>query len=209
MPTWWFSSTNNPTGSHVPSEFVAELLASLPRRTLLFIDETYTDYVPGNSVETWVTRYDNLVVLKSMSKIYALSGARAAYLAAPRDIIDRLRRFCPPWSVSLLGQVAAVEALKDPAYYRERIAETHRLRDAMRQELAQLPWLSPFDSVANFILMEITHPGIAAERCTSMRTRGVHVRNCDSQSLNFGSRFVRTAVRIRQPISGSSRRSAR
>jgi histidinol-phosphate/aromatic aminotransferase/cobyric acid decarboxylase-like protein len=188
---------NNPTGGYVTREFVRDLLNELSPETLLFIDETYIDYVtPPASVETWVSRYENLIVLKSMSKFYALSGARVAYLAASRVVIEHLRAFSPPWAVSLLGQVAAVEALKDEKYYREKVHETHRLRQKLSQTLNTIAGLKVYDSVANFILMELTHSGkSAAQVYREMREQGVHIRNCDSQSLQFRGQFIRTAVK--------------
>ena len=60
-----------------------------------------------------------------MSKVYALSGARAGYIVAHKKIIDKVAPFIPPWSVSLVAQIAAVESLKDPTYYSKKYKETH------------------------------------------------------------------------------------
>jgi histidinol-phosphate/aromatic aminotransferase/cobyric acid decarboxylase-like protein len=190
---------NNPTGQFVTQDFVRDLLTELDSDTLLFIDETYIDYVkPSQSVETWVSQYKNLIVLKSMSKFYALSGARAAYLAASREIIEHLKTFSPPWAVSLLGQVAAVEALQDERYYHKKVAETHELRCELTKELSAMRALKIYDSVANFILMELTHTEkLAAQVYHAVRAHGVHIRNCDSQSLRFAGKFIRTAVKDR------------
>ncbi|MBI1744761.1 histidinol-phosphate aminotransferase family protein [Candidatus Acetothermia bacterium] len=188
---------NNPTGQYVTREFVRNLLEEITSDTLLFIDETYVDYVtPSPSVESWVSRYDNLIVIKSMSKFYALSGARVAYLAASQEIIERLKAFSPPWAVGLLAQVAAVEALSDEKYYRAKVQETHRLRSELSQELSTIAGLKVYDSVANFILMELAHSKkSAAQVYREVREQGVHIRNCDSQSLHFSGKFIRTAVK--------------
>ncbi len=188
---------NNPTGQYVTQDFVRDLLSELNSDTLLFIDETYIDYVkPAQSVETWVDRYKNLIVLKSMSKFYALSGARAAYLSASREIIEYLKIFSPPWAVSLLGQVAAVEALQDEAYYHNKVQETHDLRRELARELSTIRELKIYDSVANFLLMELTQTKkLAAQVYHDVRAHGVHIRNCDSQSLRFAGKFIRTAVK--------------
>jgi histidinol-phosphate aminotransferase len=190
---------NNPTGQYVTQDFVRELLNALPSETLLFIDETYVDYLaPVQSVETWVNRYENLIVLKSMSKFYALSGARVAYLAASQEMIEHLKTFSPPWAVSLLGQVAAVEALKDEEFYQQKIQETHQLRRELMEQLSRIPGLKVYDSVANFILMELTSARkSAAQVYREMRENGIHIRNCDSQSLQFRGQFIRTAVKNR------------
>src|SRR6266576_385362 len=67
--------------------------------------------------DTVNVRSENVIVCKSMSKVYALSGARVAYLCAGPHQLEELRALTPPWVVSLPAQVAAVRALNDPAYY--------------------------------------------------------------------------------------------
>ncbi|MBE7557891.1 histidinol-phosphate aminotransferase family protein [bacterium] len=188
---------NNPTGAFVPSEFIEAVLSMLDPRTLLLVDETYVDYVsPSPSVERKVAGRDNLLVLKSMSKYYALSGARVAYLAAPSRIIGRLSTISPPWAVGLPSQVAAVAALGDESYYRERVRQTRQLRERLAADLRGLLGLRVYHSVANFILMELLDPSLSAEVVyCEMKRRGVHVRNCDSQSVQFNGRFLRTAVK--------------
>ena len=76
-----------------------------------------------------------MVVCKSMSKVYALSGARVAYLCGPARLIEPLRPLNPPWAVSLPGQVAAVMALQDPDYYARCYQQTHQLRAELRRGL--------------------------------------------------------------------------
>ena len=131
-----------------------------------------------------------------MSKFYALSGARVAYLAASREIVEHLKVFSPPWAVSLLGQVAAVEALQDETYYHKKVQETHILRQELAKELSTIRALKLYDSVANFLLMELAHTKkLAAQVYHEVRAHGVHIRNCDSQSLRFSGKFIRTAVK--------------
>jgi histidinol-phosphate/aromatic aminotransferase/cobyric acid decarboxylase-like protein len=87
--------------------------------------------------------------------------------------------------------VAAVEALGDVAYYEEKWAETHRLRDELARELPG----RAYPSTANFVLVELE---VSAERVRErMERHGVFVRNCDSMSRRFGDRFLRIAVKRR------------
>jgi histidinol-phosphate/aromatic aminotransferase/cobyric acid decarboxylase-like protein len=103
---------NNPTGRHVPARTLVEVLSSAPPDTRVWVDETYVDYAGDESLERYAAASPNVVVCKSMSKAYALSGVRAAYLCGPAPMIQDLRLSCPPWSVSLPGQMAACEALR-------------------------------------------------------------------------------------------------
>ncbi len=187
---------NSPTGVHVDRALVEGLLSGLPSETRVWIDETYIDFAPGTpSAEPLVGTDPRLTVAKSLSKFYALSGLRAGYLATSPQFVADLAPMSPPWSVGLLAQVAAVEALRDPGYYAARAEETAVLRGSMAEALAALPGVTRvFDSVANFLLFELVRP-LAASVCAATATTGVFLRDCDSLSPRFQGRYVRTAVK--------------
>src|SRR5207253_350152 len=107
-----------------------------------------------HSLESFAATSRNVIVCKSMSKVYALSGVRAAYLCGPRHFMTELRAITPPWAVSLPAQVAAVNALHDPGYYQRRYAETHAQREFLAHELGGLGFdVTP--GVANFLLCHL------------------------------------------------------
>src|SRR6266853_6608468 len=119
-------------------------------------------------LERETARRPNLIVLKSMSKVYALSGLRVAYLVAPAVLRRRLARLIPPWPVGLAAQVAAVEALRDPQYYAARYAETHQLRRKACLRLSGISGLQVHPSQANFYLVETERAAALAERLRAM-----------------------------------------
>jgi len=187
---------NSPTGRHLPREVLEGVLATAPKHTRIWIDETYVEYVgEGQSLERFAAASENVVVCKSMSKVYALSGARAAYLCGPAARLWELRRYTPPWAVSLLGQVAAVEALQDPEYYAARYAETRVLRESLAQELERLG-LSVVPGVANFLLYHLPQQGPdAATVVAGCRAHGLFVRDATGMGSQMGTHALRTAVK--------------
>lgn len=188
---------NNPTGQHVPRERMERLLARAHPRTRVWIDEAYVDYTGDDqSLERLAAASRNVIVCKSMSKGYALSGARAAYLAAPASIAAELRAITPPWAVSLPAQVAAVRALADPAYYRVRREQTHALREQLIELLRPIaPWRI-ITGVINSVLCLLPDgmPGAAAI-VGECRRDGVFVRDCSTISPGLGDRAVRVSVK--------------
>lgn len=187
---------NSPTGRHVPRETLEAVLAAAPERTRFWIDETYVEYAgPGQSLERFAAASGNVVVCKSMSKVYALSGARVAYLCAPAELLRDLRRFTPPWAVSLLGQVAAVEALHDPEYYTARYSETRTLREGLARELERLG-LEVVPGVANFLLCHLPKAGpYAATVVEECRAHGLFLRDAAGMGQQLGTHAVRIAVK--------------
>ena len=187
---------NSPTGQYLPRRVLEPILAATPRSTRVLVDETYLEYVGAQeSLETVAARSPNLIVCKSMSKVYALSGVRVAYLCAAAGQLAALRPLTPPWAVSLPAQVAAVNALQDPAYYAARYRETHGLRMELESELCALDWdLVP--GCANFLLAHLPPGGpTAAMLVTACRQRGLFLRDAATMSPRFGSRALRIAVK--------------
>ena len=187
---------NSPTGRHLPRARLLEVIEATPRSTRFWIDETYVEYVGTHaSLEHVAAASENVVVCKSMSKVYALSGLRAAYLVAPESLAAGVRRAQPPWAVSLPGQIAAVHALKSTAYYESRWAETAELREEMATQLRALG-LHVVPGVANFLLCRL--PGgtrTAAQLIASCRAEGVYLRDISTMAAASDNRTFRTAVR--------------
>ena len=188
---------NNPTGRHIPRAALEEMLHRVPQETTVWIDETYVDYVgAGESLERFAAASRNVVVCKSMSKAYALSGLRAGYLCGPARLIEPLRAATPPWAVSLPAQIAAVKALEDPAYYAARYAETHALRARLAEGIESLGGVEVVPGIANFLLCLLAPDRPTAETLlAACRERGLFLRNAALTAPLLGDRAVRIAVK--------------
>ncbi|MBD8608287.1 aminotransferase class I/II-fold pyridoxal phosphate-dependent enzyme [Aeromicrobium sp. CFBP 8757] len=185
---------NSPTGQVLTVDEVDLLLRAAPPSTRVWVDETYVDFA-GQSVEPLIRRHDHLVVCKSMSKAYALSGARVAYLAAASHQLEELRSITPPWVVGLVSQVAAVRALQSPGYYRDRWDETHGLRRQLTVDLRGLGW-DVVDGCAGFVLAHLPDEGpTAAQLVAGAREHGVFLRDAAGMGRTLGDRAVRVAVK--------------
>jgi len=191
-----FVNPNSPTGQYWPRREVFRLLDATPASTWILIDETYIEYAGREeSLEAEACKRDRLIVLKSMSKTYALSGMRVGYLVAGPSTISLLARWVPPWAVSLPAQIAAVEALGDEDYYGGKYCETHSLREDLVHQLRHNPQITTYPSTTNFVLVETRTS--AQDTLEEMRKSDVFVRNCDSMGERFADRFIRIAVKRR------------
>ena len=188
---------NNPTGQYIEKKEMIKLVAKIPKNIFLFIDETYIDYIgKKESMETEIKKYPNLIILKSMSKIYALSGVRVGYLVAGKQVISKLSLFNPPWSVGLLGQLAGTIALRNESYYREKLNETKKINDWAQKELSKIDGLKPIKSLTNFILIELTNSKLSASKiCKNLEGKGIFIRNPQSQSTQLKDNFIRISIK--------------
>ena len=188
---------NSPTGTHVERQAMIGLIRRTRPSTRFWIDEAYIDYVASEqSLERFAQRDSRTIVCKTMSKVYALSGARVAYLCAQPAQLAPLRSITPPWVVGLPAQVAGVAALSDPQYYAERWRETHRLRDRLAAGLKRLPGVRTFPGVANFVLCRLGADFPEAETVVAAcRRNGLYLRDAQAMGCSIGPRMLRIAVK--------------
>lgn len=189
---------NNPTGRHAPAAELRALIAAAPAGTRWWIDEAYLGYVDlAESLAPLAAVDPRVVVCTSLSKMYALSGVRAAFLVAEPATAALLRRWTPPWAVSLPAQLAAVAALQDPEYYRARWQRTHTLRRQLAADLALVDDTAVVEEgVANFLNVTLPHDGPSAARLVrECRRHDVYLRDLSPLSPQYEGRTVRVAVR--------------
>ena len=128
-----------------------------------------------------------------MSKVYALSGVRAAYLCCPPHLLETLKHLTPPWAISLPAQAAAIAALKDAPYYKQKYSETHELRNDLKQKLFDLGIVEVIEGVANFLLFFLPD---------HFPTKDIFLKYCKRQNLflrdvqNMGESLGDNAIRI-------------
>ncbi len=177
---------NNPTGCLVPVEVIDAWAKAYPR-TLFVVDEAYLSFAEG-ARSALTLNAANVLVLRSMTKDYALAGLRLGYLAGPEALVAVVAAVRAPWSVNALAQAAGVAALSDPAHLAESLAN---LRQAKLQLLAGLGnlGLSCVPSSTHFFLVKVGDG--TALRDTLLR-KGILVRDCASFGL---PEYVRVATR--------------
>jgi len=139
---------------------------------------------------------ENVIICKSMSKVYALSGVRSAYLCCSPHLIEILKQYSPPWAISLPAQAAAIAAFSDEKYYQQQYATTHWLREKLKQDLEELGITEIINGVANFLLffLPANAPSVKdfIEGC---RQKNLYLRDVSNMGKNIGEQAVRIAVK--------------
>ena len=187
---------NNPTGSFTSQVQWRKLLMVTPKTTRVWIDECYIDYVDNDqSMESCVSEFPNLAIVKSQSKILGLSGLRVGYLVASSDEIKLLRQRTPPWVVGMAGQVAAISAMEQTRYYREKYEVTNEQRLHMEAQLCLLG-LDVIPGIANFCMFFLHRDGPTAQAfVTACQKHGLYLRDLYPTSPCLGRYAVRMAIK--------------
>jgi threonine-phosphate decarboxylase len=198
---FWTGHPNNPTGRAWDRD---RLLAFIDRSPdlLVVVDEAYLSFLPDEDERTLVRAAaprDNLIVLRSMTKIYAFPGLRIGYAVAAPDMVNRLRRSQQPWTVATAAELAALVALDDDEYLARTIdliaTESARLTDRLWNMQGVRPvWPGPVRPKSappppNFVLVSLVDtPWTSVQAQDALARNGIFVRECSNYSgLEVGS----------------------
>ncbi len=180
----FLANPNSPTGNITPQADILEILdTGLP----VVVDEAYYEF-SGETVVPLVSRYDNLMVLRTFSKWAGLAGLRVGYGVFPPKIADYLMAIKMPYNVNVAAEIAVRESLKDIDYLRDRVKAIVAERERLFTELKKLGFLRPFPSRANFIFCPVLK-GQAGELHQKLQNKGILVRY-------FNKPFLQNAIRI-------------
>ncbi len=183
----FIANPNNPTGTYLGADEMARLHARLPPSVLLAIDAAYAEFVNRNDYSAGaalVDRADNVVMLRTFSKIYALAGLRLGWAYCPPAIADVLNRVRGPFNVGAAALAAGIAAVEDTEALARARAHNDRWLPWFAERLAALGLpLTP--SVGNFVLPRFPdEPGRDAQAAFAfLQSRGILTRKMAGYGL--------------------------
>lgn len=178
---------NNPTGQYMSKEKFIQIMSS-SQDSLVILDEAYIAFTEKAWTSLDLIDRNNLIILRSMTKDYALAGLRLGYAIAAEPIISVLKRVRPPWNVNALAQKAGIIALNADSYLKECSSKIRAAKDFLMKELERLG-ISPLPSQTNFFLVRV---GNATTFRQAILKKGILVRDCTSFGL---PQYIRLAPR--------------
>lgn len=190
------NSPHNPTGHlYRRDELLSLVDAAEEHNVAVMLDEAFVDYASQASLLSLAVTKRQLVVLRSLTKFYAMPGLRVGYAVCQAKLAATVREQLDPWSVSTVALEAGRAALDASEFG----AESRRSNAQAREEFAdalRTVGLQVFPSAANFLLAKLPH-GSGAGLATSLESERILIRRCDS-FRGLGDAYVRLAVRSRR-----------
>jgi len=169
---------NNPTGQYFSQENVEKII-SATGEGLVILDEAYIAFTENTWNSLNLLNFENLIILRSMTKDYALAGLRLGYAVANIPVISVLKRIRPPWNITSISQNAGLFALKADSYIEECGRKIQEAKGYLTRELINAG-LSPLPSQTNFFLVKV---GKSTEFRQALLRKGILVRDCTSFGL--------------------------
>src|SRR5258705_3966482 len=187
------NSPHNPTGALYPIHALQPLIRTAEENnTAVMLDEAFIDYVPQSSLVSLAAKNSKLVVLRSLTKFYAIPGIRVGYAVSSAGLAGKIREQIDPWPVSTVALDAALAALDEDEFG----SETRRLSALAREEFSGAlcaNGLQVFPSAANFLLVKLPR-GSGASLESFLAAERILIRRCDS-FRGLGDSYIRVAVR--------------
>ncbi len=179
----FIANPNNPTGTYLTDRELREFMSAVPQDTLVVLDEAYAEFVEAKDYPdsiSMVRDRENLLVLRTFSKMYGLAGLRVGYGIGSRKVISDLHKTKEPFNVNSLAQVAARAALEDAAHVKKSFTTNSEGKKYFYRELDALG-ITYCRTEANFVYMKI---GMDADKAfRTIMDRGMTIRPMGSDAI--------------------------
>ena len=190
-------SPNNPTGTMVARDALIDLLKRRGRRSAVVVDEAYIEFSSAPSLVELIGEFDNLIVLRTLSKALAFAGARCGAVMGPEDVIRILNAVQPPYALATPVVECVEDALATLDEARSGIATIIAERERIMSATAALPFVQRvWPSTANFFLVRVDDSNVVMNACRKsgllLRDFGGSLANCIR--ITIGSRDENDAL---------------
>ncbi len=176
----FLANPNNPTGTMVTKAAVERLIASVPSSVIVVLDSAYAEYVPHDDPDytdgaAYVEAHDNVVMLRTFSKMFALGALRLGWGYFPPSIMAVLASIRGPFSVNAAAAMAGIAAVGDEDFFARSLAHNEEYMPMMMSSIEQAGF-TPMPSRANFFLIKFADADQAAAAHAFMADRGIQLR---------------------------------
>ncbi len=184
----YICSPNNPTGDATKREDIFEIIDYTPDDSLVVLDGAYMEYAKEKDKEYSIEpkdilQFNNVIYLGTFSKAYGLGGMRVGYGVANREIIKNLMKLRPPFNITTLSLIGAIEALKDEDFVKTSI--NLNFKEMKRyEEFLKLKGLNYIPSFTNFITVVFEEPLNSTEISNKLLRKGIIIRDLSSYKMN-------------------------
>jgi len=189
---------NSPTGTALEQKELLVLLnAAKKREIFVLVDEAFCDWHPHLSVSNMLEENSSFIVIRSLTKFYALAGIRAGFALGPKKIIKKMKAVQETWSCNALAQRLSIAALRDEKYAQDCMNWFRAESSYFFKALSEISSIKIYPSLTNFFLIKLLDKDKYSHLTQMLESNGIYLRNSDGfKGLN--KYFFRIAIRRRE-----------
>lgn len=190
---------NNPTGVITKKEILLRIIEKAKKaKTIVAIDESFLDFIRDShkySLVSLLKDYDNIFIIKSLTKLFAIPGIRIGYgMTSNIDIINKIQAISVPWNVNIIAEVSAINSLNDKEFIAKSIIYVEEEKAYLFKELCEFDDIKVFNPSVNFIMFKL---GKNIDLKYELMKRNIIIRSCDNYN-GLDESYYRIAVRTRE-----------
>ena len=189
---------NNPTGELLSRDLIAKIISNSKKKSsLVFLDECFIEMTPGKteSIISSIKKFDNLFVLRSLTKSFGLAGLRIGYGIGSKQMISILKKIKIPWSVNALAQEGAIAALNNLSHLQKSKSIIKKESKYLKQRISDIDGFKCYDTSTNFLLIHTRLNSTSLQK--KLLRKRILIRDCKNfQGLD--NNYIRVAVKTRK-----------
>ena len=189
----FLANPNNPTGTFLEKNELLKLRKKLRSNILLVVDDAYVEYMQNKNYTSGLKLFknsNNVIVLRTFSKIYGLSSLRIGWGYGPKKIIQAMNKIRPPFNVNSVAQVAAIAALKDRSFIKKSLIHNFFWASKIKKILNNFSIVTN-DVSANFLLLNFNKCKYSANYVQKkLENKGIILRSMESYKIKNALRLT-------------------
>lgn len=188
---------NNPTGVITSKDLLVKILIkSKKNNVMVVIDESFLDFIEGNlSMISYINEYENLIIIKSLTKFFALPGIRIGYGICGNILLkEKIEKISPAWNINVFAEIATKTGIKDEKYIKESIKYIRTEKQYLYNELKEINQLKVYEPSVNFILLKTR---IKLDLKEELLKKNILIRSCSNYE-GLDNSYYRIAVRTHE-----------
>ncbi len=186
---------NNPTGKLISKKNLLKIVNEAKKRnSIVFVDECFIELVPysNESIISSVKKFDNLIVLRSLTKSFGLAGIRIGYAASSKYVISVLKKIKIPWSINSIGEYAAIIALNYPSHISKSNSIIKKEYTFLKNKISLIEGFEFIESYTNFILIKTKEDSSKLQK--KLLKKRILIRDCKN-FRGLDNNFIRIAIK--------------
>lgn len=182
---------NNPTGGLISREDIVRVIEATD--ALVVIDEAYWEFAEVNNVDL-LDKYDNVFIIRTFSKVLGLAGLRIGYGLSNPELLEKMNRIKPVFSLTVPSQKAVLATLADEEFIKESTRKAIAEREYLYDSVSSIEKLHIYKSKSNYLLIDLHESGYtAAQLAEKLMEYGIIVRDCTS-FMDLDEYYIRISV---------------